>query len=108
MQGEGDDGEWSDAGTGTFAFNEDPGDWIHSVLLGLGHHADLFHADAVEHGENLDHKSILEFVVGFEIDGTWSAAEFDAHEVEKGPVCTLWLEQPIPPLFHSWFEPKAP
>jgi all-trans-8'-apo-beta-carotenal 15,15'-oxygenase len=32
---------------------------------------------------------------------------FDAYEVARGPVCTLWLDQPIPPLFHSWFEPAG-
>jgi len=30
---------------------------------------------------------------------------FDSHAVADGPICTLPLRNPIPLLFHSWFEP---
>ena len=30
---------------------------------------------------------------------------FDAHDVKRGPVCKLGLDQPLPLLFHSWFQP---
>ena len=53
-----DDNPWSHTRSRGFPVGQDFRHWIHLVALGLGHHADLFNADPIEHCQNSDNESV--------------------------------------------------